>query len=156
MTITAPDAGTPLAGWAQLTAAGDVGAIAILRYNPSGQEAGVPLETRNANSYFLVFDNTGGVATGVAIANVSTGPANISAVLRDDSGNVTGTALISLPARGHTSFMLADRYAFTGGKRGTVEFYAPPGGQISLLGLRAAPTGSEGSLSLTTIPVLTQ
>ena len=156
MTITAPDTGTPLAGWAQLTTAGDVGAIAILRYNPSGQEAGVPLETRNANSYFLVFDNTGGVATGVAIANVSTSPANVSAVLRDDSGNVTATALISLPARGHTSFMLADRYAFTGGKRGTVEFETPQSGQISVLGLRAAPAASADRFSLTTIPVLAQ
>jgi M6 family metalloprotease-like protein len=156
VTIAAPDTGTPLAGWAELTTSGDVGAVAILRYNPSGQEAGVPLETRNANSYFLVFDNTGGVATGVAIANVSTAAANLSVVLRDDSGNLLGNALISLPPRGHASFMLTERYAFTEGKRGTVEFDAPSGGQISLLGLRAAPAASADSFFLTTIPVLAQ
>ena len=154
MTIATQDTGTPLAGWAELTTRGDAGAIAILRYNPSGQEAGVPLEARNASSYFLVFDNTGGVTTGVAIANMSADPANLSVVLRDDTGNLLGNALISLPARGHVSFMLGERYAFTGGKRGTVEFDTPPGGKISLLGLRAAPSASAASLALTTIPAL--
>ena len=32
----------------------------IFRYNPNGQEAVVPLESRNANAYILAFDNTAG------------------------------------------------------------------------------------------------
>jgi hypothetical protein len=36
------------------------------------QEAVVPLETRNAPSYLLAFDNTNGVVLGVALENVST------------------------------------------------------------------------------------
>ena len=30
----------------------------IFRYNPNGQEAVVPLESRNASGYILAFDNT--------------------------------------------------------------------------------------------------
>ena len=35
------------------------------------QEAVVPMETRNASSYLLAFDNTSGLVLGVAVENVS-------------------------------------------------------------------------------------
>lgn len=70
-------------------------------------------------------------------------------VLRDDTGANLGTASISLSANGHTSFMPTGNYASVANKRGTVEFDAPAGTQISVLGLRATPTGA-----VTTIPVL--
>jgi hypothetical protein len=141
--------GASLVGSAQLTATGNVSGFAIYRYNPTGQEAIVPLETRNASAYVLAFDNTVGLATGVALANVSNQAANVPVVLRDDTGASLGTAAINLAARGHTSFILATSYAFVAGKRGTVEFDTPAGAQISVLGLRATPTGA-----VTTIPVL--
>ena len=69
-------------------------------------------------------------------------------IIRDDTGAQIGTPLLNLPAHGHTSFMLTQNYAITAGKRGTVEFDTPAGGQISVLGLRAhAP-------ALTTLPLL--
>ncbi|MDR3717534.1 MAG: hypothetical protein P4K98_01950 [Bryobacteraceae bacterium] len=43
------------------------------------------------------------------------------------------------------------RYALTAGKRGTVEFDTPSGGQISVLGLRA-----NNGKAFTTLPLLTQ
>ena len=116
--------------------------------NASHQEAVVPLETRNASSFRLAFDNTGGLLTGLAIANLSAQAANVPLIIRDDNGAPLGTPVINLPAHGHTSFMLTQNYAVTAGKRGTVEFDAPAGGQISVLGLRAhAP-------ALTTLPLL--
>ena len=72
-----------------------------------------------------------------------------STFLGDDTGAALGSPTINLPATGHTSFLLTLNYAVTAGKRGTVEFDTPPGGQISALGLRATPAGT-----LTTIPVL--
>jgi hypothetical protein len=77
-----------------------VSGFAIFRYNPTGQEAVVPLETRDASAYVLAFDNTNGLATGLALANISTQPANVPVVLRDDTGASLGTAAISLAARG--------------------------------------------------------
>jgi pimeloyl-ACP methyl ester carboxylesterase len=143
------DTGAPLVGSAQLTTTGTVSGFAIFRYNVTGQEAVVPLETRNASAYVLAFDNTGDLATGVALANVSNQPANVPIVLHDDTGASLGTATVSLAPKGHTSFMLTGSYASVAGKRGTVEFDSPGGAQISVLGLRATPAGA-----VTTIPVL--
>ena len=149
LVILAPGQSTLAIGSAQLATVGNVTGYAIFRYNPSGQEAVVPLETRNASAYVLEFDNTNGLVTGVALANVSNQAANVPIVIRDDQGATLGTASINLAARGHTSFVLTSNYAYTAGKRGTVEFDTPPGTQITVLGLRATPSGA-----LTTIPAI--
>jgi hypothetical protein len=141
--------GASLVGSAQLTTSGNVSGFAIYRYNPTGQEAVVPLETRKANGYVLTFDNTNGLVTGVALANVANQGVAVPIVLRDDTGATLGTAAINLAARGHMSFILATAYASVAGKRGTVEFDTPAGAQISALGLRATTAGA-----VTTIPVI--
>jgi hypothetical protein len=97
----------------------------------------------------LPFDTTGGYATGVALANVSTAAANITLLIRDDNGNLLQTTSLALAAQGHTSFDLVSRFGVTAQRRGTLEFQTPPGGQISVLGLRF-PSGPAFS----TIPAL--
>ena len=136
-------------GSAQLTSNGgaSVSGFAIFAYN--GQEAVVPLETRNPAAFVLGFDDTSGLATGVALANVSGTAAKVGVVLRDDTGAVLDTTAISLAARGHTAFVLSTNYESVKNKRGTVEFDTPPGGQITALGILATP-----NLVFTTIPVL--
>lgn len=81
-------------GSAQLFTEGSISGFIIFRYIPSGQEAAA-LQTQNAASYTLSFDNTGGLATGVAVANVSNQPANIQTILRDDTGRdqIAGSAI---------------------------------------------------------------
>ena len=96
-------------GWADLLTAGNAGGLAIFKYTPTGQEAVVPLETRNAGSYLLAFDNTGVLATGVAIANLTTSPANVGVVIRDDTGVQIGSGTIRLAAQGQNSFMLTEQ-----------------------------------------------
>jgi len=140
--------GNPEIGSAHLLTNGKIGGFAIYKYTPTGQEAVVPLETRNAPSYVLAFDNTGVLTTGVAIANVAAQAAAIPVVIRDDAGRQIGTDTISLAAQGHTSFLLPAKYAITTHLRGTIEFDTPPSGQITALGLRA-----NGN-ALTTLPVL--
>jgi hypothetical protein len=145
---------TYLEGSAQLSATGTEGAgaavdgFAIFHFNPNNQEAVVPMETRNAASYLLAFDNTNGVLTGVALENVSSQDANVSVIIRDGTGAQIGTGSIPLKAFGHTSFVLSTQFPSTSNMRGTVEFDTPQGGQISALGIRY--TGG----TLTTIPVL--
>ncbi|PYS37811.1 MAG: hypothetical protein DMG14_19975, partial [Acidobacteria bacterium] len=143
-----------LVGSAQLSATTSVDGFAIFHFIPGDgppQEAVVPLETRKANSYLLVFDNTDGIALGVALENVSPQTADIAVVIRDDSGTPIGTpgAMIPLAGGGHTSFDLSTRFPVTAGKRGTIEFDTPAGGQISALGIRFTPPNN----ALTTIPV---
>jgi hypothetical protein len=139
-----------VSGSAQLTSnGGNTSGFAVFHYNPNAQEAVVPLETRNAAAYVLAFDNTNGLTTGMALANISSQPVKVSMIVRDDTGTRLGTATIDLAAHGHTSFLLANNYPFAKGKRGTVELDAPANGQISVLGIRSGP-----SLTFTTIPAL--
>jgi hypothetical protein len=138
-------------GSAQLLTSGNIGGFGIFTYTPSGQAAVVPLEARNASSYVLAFDNTGDLVTGLAIANLGSGQASVGIVIRDDTGKQIGTGTIILPPQGHSYFLLTDStlgFPITAGRRGTVEFDTPQGGQISVLGLRA-----NGN-ALTSLPVL--
>jgi hypothetical protein len=141
-------------GSAQLAATGAVDGFAIFHLIPGAQEAVVPMETRNASSYLLAFDNTGGVVLGVAVENVSALPAVIPIVIRDDTGTVISAAgtTITLAGNGHTSFVVSTQYPGTANLRGTIEFDTPAGGQIAVLGIRTTPLGS--STTLTTIPAL--
>jgi hypothetical protein len=138
-----------LVGAAQLAANGPADGFAIFHRISDGQEAVVPLEMRNASSYLLPFDNTGGMQLGVAMENLSAQPANITVILRDDTGAQIGTGSVSLVGNAHTSFVMATQFPATANLRGTAEFDTPTGGRISLLGIRFPPTGG-----LTTIPVL--
>jgi hypothetical protein len=138
-----------VAGGAQMSAAGPVDGYAIFHENSNSQEAVVPLETRNAGVYLLPFDNTNNLALGVAMQNLSAQAANVNVVVRNDAGVQIGTGNISLPASGHTTFVMSGQFPWTANLRGTAEFDTPNGGQISLLGIRYTPPGT-----LTTVPVL--
>jgi hypothetical protein len=155
VTTSGPPSPPVLVGSAQLAATGAVDGFAIFHQIVTTQEAVVPMETRNASSYLLAFDNTNGLVLGVAVENVSAQAAVIPVIIRDDTGAVIsapGTS-ISLGGNGHTSFVLSDPalgFPVTANKRGTIEFDTPAGGQISVLGLRFTPPNN----ALTTIPAL--
>jgi hypothetical protein len=136
-----------LTGSAQLS--GNVAGFVIFRFDPSGQEAVVPMENRNAGAYLLAFDNTGQTATGVAIGTVSPLPLTIPVLFRNAAGTLVFATMITLPANGHTSFVLGTQYPTTANIRGTVEFQTPTGAQISVLGIRTPPT-----FTFTTLPPL--
>jgi hypothetical protein len=139
-----------LTGSAQLTTAGNMSGFVIFRHN--GQEAVVPLESRNANGYIIAFDNTNGTATGIAVNAVSAGQVNIPVTVRDDTGAQIATDTITLNANGHDAFTLVtDKYAGTANIRGTIEFDTPAGAEIGALGIRI-PTGAAHTY--TTLPAL--
>ncbi|MEQ1949479.1 MAG: hypothetical protein ABL995_19975, partial [Bryobacteraceae bacterium] len=89
------------------------------------------------------------LTTGVALSNVATTGATVTAKIYDDAGTLLQTASVNLAGRGHTSFLLPSTYSATANKRGMVEFVVPAGGKINAVGLRAKSDGT-----LTTIPVL--
>jgi hypothetical protein len=122
-------------GSAQLDAQSGVGGFIRFRYEPNGQEAVVPLETRNAPFYDLAFDNTNGIAAGVAIANLSLQAASVPVTIRDMTGTTLGSGSITIPPSGHSSFTLTDQFPISANQMGTIEFDTPAGGQISVLGL---------------------
>jgi hypothetical protein len=132
---------TPTTGSAQLTTNGNVSGFVIFRYNPNGQEAVVPLESRVADGFIIAFDNTAGTATGIALNNTSSQSLNVPVIVRDDSGNQLATDTLTLAANGHLAFTLGSSqsgymYPQTANIRGTIEFDTPAGGQIGALGIR--------------------
>jgi sugar lactone lactonase YvrE len=152
---TGPAGLTSIVGSSQLLTSGNVGGFGIFQIQSTGQQAVVPLETRNAPSYLVAFDETNGLNTGLALANVSAAAGSVKVVVRDDTGAVIPAKVAAIPlfGNGHASFMLNDPaqgFPEIAGKRGTVEFDTPSGGQISVLGLRA-----NGN-AITTLPVLAQ
>jgi hypothetical protein len=136
-------------GSVEVATDGRVSGYIRYRYAPRDQDALVPIETRAAASYTLAFDNTNGIATGIAVANLATSVATIAVVIRDDSGVQIRTANIILPTQGHQAFVLTDQFANTTNRSGTIEFDTPPGGRVGALGLRFPPGGR-----FTTIPVI--
>jgi hypothetical protein len=146
-----PEASAAAVGWARLTAPAGVAGAATFRYHSTAGpdlEAVVPLETRTPASFVLPFDTTAGFSTGVALANGSdTSTASVQLIARNAAGAQLLADSISLPVRGHTSFMLAAKYPSLVGILGSLEFQNPSGGNISVLGLRINETGS-----LTSIP----
>jgi hypothetical protein len=139
-------------GSAQLGSTGEVDGFAIFHLIPGAQEAVVPMEARNASSYLLAFDNTSGAVLGVALANISPQAGNVGIIIRDDTGSQLTSGSIPMSANGHNSFVLPQLYPATINKRGTIQFITPPGGQISVLGIRTTPLGNSNTL--TTIPAL--
>ena len=134
---TGPFADPVQIGSAQLTTNGNISGFVIFRYEPNGQEAVVPLESRNANAYVLAFDNTSGTGTGIAVNTVSAQPVSIPVIVRDETGTQIATDTLNLAANGHLSFTLVtERFPETANKRGTIEFGKPNGAQIGALGIR--------------------
>ena len=142
----------PTIGSAQLTTSGNITGFVPFRYNPNGQEAVVPFESRGAVGYILAFDNTSGTAIGVAVNSVSAQAADVPVIVRNESGTPIATDTIHLAPNGHSAFTLvSDKYPMTANIRGTIEFDTPPGGQISALAFRIPIAHT-----FTTLPALTK
>ena len=139
-----------LTGSAQLTTSGHVSGFVIFRHN--GQEAVVPLESRNASGYIIAFDNTNGTATGIAVNAVSTGQVSVPVTVRDATGATLASDTVTLAANGHYAFTLGtDRYPAALTIRGTIEFDTPAGAAIGALGIRIPNVAAH---TYTTLPAL--
>jgi virginiamycin B lyase len=142
----------PLAtGWARVLSSGPVGGFAIFRTSSSNSpvsEGTVPLQSQAVSAITIPYDNTGGFATGVALANLSTSSAVLTATSWDDSGNQLGTQSITVAASGHTSFVVSTQFPETAGAGGVLIFQSTSLG-IAGLGLRFSPYGT-----FTSVPTL--
>jgi len=130
-----------LEGSAGATSPSAVDGFAIFHFDPSGQEAVVPMQN-STGSLALAFDNTNGVQTGVALQMIYAvsgegGGNDVGVTFIDDTGAVIGTGKesITLPQNGHTSFVLSTQFPETANRRGMIEVVPPcffPGGSARL------------------------
>ena len=78
---------TPTIGSAQLTTSGNVSGFVIFRYNPNGQEAVVPLETRAPALTFWLSTTPMVQLREWRINSVSSQTVDVPVIVRDDTGS---------------------------------------------------------------------
>jgi hypothetical protein len=136
-----------LQGWAEVASTGRIGVLAIFRLATPGKpdsEATV-LGTQSSGNIFLPFDNTQGFVTGVAVSNANpTQSVSVNMIFTSDTG-VQSNAMITLPAHGHTAFVMPAAYPATAAARGSIRFL-PSSPDIAVVGLRFSPNNSFTSL----------
>jgi hypothetical protein len=116
-------------GWAELVTMDAIGGTGIFTEHGAvgNQEAAVPLREVGGRRLFFPFDNTAGkvtFATGIALVNPGTTPANVTASFVDDLGATirTATSQITLNPGAHKAFVLTQLFPEVSGKRGAVQF----------------------------------
>jgi hypothetical protein len=138
-------------GWADVRSASTVSGYAIFRqkHGDNTESEGTSiLDSRTASTLLLPFDNLNTYSTGVALVNLASDTALVTAIYRDDTGAEITRDIISVVANGHTSFSIPTRLAALTGRRGVVEFVSNQTSGIVALGLRFNPT-----LNFTNVPV---
>jgi uncharacterized repeat protein (TIGR01451 family) len=138
-------------GWGELFSTGPVTGMAVFRQRAEGgaeQEAAVPLESRTGRRYFLLYDNSAGYLTGMAVANHTADFLILGVFLRDETGRQVGFEALTLRPKGHEAFDLNSRWPALAGLRGSLEIDCPRTEAISVIGLRFHPQGP-----FTTLPV---
>jgi hypothetical protein len=88
--------------------------------------------------FMLLYDNTRGFVTSMAVANPSLDTITVDATIRDEDANILGTGRITLGPFRHEAFAIPLRWAVTAGRRGIIEFRSTGWG-ASVLGLRFNP-----------------
>jgi hypothetical protein len=144
-----PVSSSILVGWAEVLSSAPVSGFSIFRQRGQDgrdSEGTASLQSITSSDLVLPFDNTAGFATGVALVNLMTDPAIVTAVIRDDNGTQMGLQAVVLSGKAHSSFFLADRFSITSGRRGTIEFQNTAGGAVAGIGLRFNPSGSFTSV----------
>jgi hypothetical protein len=137
-------------GWVQVSTPGTVNGYCVFHYTSgSGVESSgtVPLESTFSPSFILPYDGVGGLATGVALANLAaTQAAVVNVTIMNENGAQIGAGAVDLPAGGHTAFLLADKFPATISNRGIIQFSSVAATNITGLGLRLDPTGGFTSI----------
>lgn len=146
---TAGTSTAPLQGWVEVASTGRVGVLAVYKLiTPAGtpdSEASV-IGSQSGSNILLPFDNTQGSSTGVAIANSNaTQSIGITITFTPESGSPT-TRVVSLPPRGHTSFVMPTFNPDTANQRGTIRLVTGPP-DLAVVVLRFGPKGSFSSIT---------
>jgi hypothetical protein len=159
---TSGDAQFLAQGWATLrkdNSSDSVGGFAIFRQRVAGRpdsEAVVPIVSQFDSHFVLLYDNTAGFVTGMAIANPTNSSIVVPINIRNESGTIIDRRTENLGPFQHTAFAITDLWPATAGIRGSIEFQTSNFG-VGVLGLRFNPSGAFTSFHvLSNINWLTQ
>jgi hypothetical protein len=149
--------GTLRQGWAYIERDDleDVlGGLCVFRQRVPGRpdfEAVVPVVSEIEERVVLLYDNTNGYVTAMAVANSWPMAVTVSVEVRTEDGRILEQPSMRLGAFEHRAFTLPNTWATSANRRGVVEFRAP-GFSISVLGLRFNPGGAFTSFHVLSNP----
>ena len=159
---TAGDAQFLAQGWATIkkdNASDSVGGFAVFRQRIPGRsdsEDVVPVVSQFDSHFVLLYDNTAGYVTGIAMANPTSSSIIVPISIRNEAGQIIDRRTESLGAFQHKAFAISDRWLSSDGLRGSIEFVTSGFG-VGVLGLRFNPAGAFTSFHvLSNINWLTQ
>ena len=131
---TAASTASIAVGWASILATAPLSGFSAYVMSPFGLDVEVTaaLATQSPTAITLPFDQTNGGHTGVAIANVTTVAATVTAAFLNQNGVQIGSVQINLPALGHSSFFLDSLLPVSANNLGMVQFQSS--GNITVMG----------------------
>jgi hypothetical protein len=137
-------------GWAyiQKENGASLGGMAVFKQRVSGRpdfEAVVPVVNQFGSRFVLLYDNTDGFSSAMALANPGLSSVSVPALVRSENGEILDRGLITLGGYNHRAQTVQSAFPVTAGRRGTVEFLATGNG-VGVLGLRFNPGGSFTSV----------
>jgi hypothetical protein len=143
------------AGWVLLdhdTTSHRLGGDAAFRYRAGGviNEGLVPISGYDDTRFFMPFDNIEGFATGIALTNPAPLPNVVTIHALDLDGNEITSGQLTIPAGGHTSFVLADSFPELDGRTGTL-YVSSFENMLSAVGIRMNVAGGR---TFTSIPIM--
>ncbi len=123
-------------GWGQLDAPAGITGYAIFTDRAAGPaQDGTAPAVSAASRILIPFDNSSSFVSAFAVVNPTNAAETVQVNIRTSDGTLSGT-LPTLPAKGQTTFLLAQQFPGTTGKSGLAEFYVASG-SISIIALRA-------------------
>lgn len=158
-TLSLPADGSSVEGWTRLdTSGGSVAGLVMFTYHTTGKpdfSATIPFISDASNcilplpndnpQYAVPFDDSSGNATAIAFANTDSANANPTVALYNESGVLIASAQLSLTAKGHSSFMLTDKFPGAAGNRGTIIVQSDIK-KVGVLALLVLPNGTITTL----------
>jgi virginiamycin B lyase len=133
-------------GWAEIASTGRIAVTAMYQFAASGISGleTSAIATPSGSSVFVPFDNTGGHATAIALANSNSAQTlTISLQFLTDTGS-RSTASIVLAPRAHLTFVVPQAYPAVSGARGSINFTASSP-DIVVMGLWQGPAVLGGA-----------
>lgn len=150
------DTPSPQGGWAQLeydSSVNRIGGYACFRLTAGSvvNEGMVPLSAYDDTAFMMHFDNSQGLATGIAFANPATGVSNqVQVIALDENGAEITRDTVWIPPSGHLSYVMSDRMPALAGQRGTLAITSNTT-RLSAVGIRM---NVSGGLTFTSIPIM--
>jgi hypothetical protein len=133
-------------GWAECLGSPMIAGFGVFGYTPASgpaSEAAVSLETAFNQSFLVPYESSRQFSTGIGLANLRLdAAAAITATVYDENGAQIAQQSMSLPAAGHTSFLLTDKFPAAAGHFGFVSFSGTGAGLLTGLGIRVNPEGT--------------